>query len=40
MTRDPEGRTLLANLNLDGFAPGNEELFDSIRAMWRVVQPA
>jgi phosphonate transport system substrate-binding protein len=38
MTRDAEGRALLANLNLDGFAPGNEGLFDSIEAMWRVVQ--
>jgi phosphonate transport system substrate-binding protein len=40
MTRDAEGRALLASLNLDGFAPGNEELFDSILAMWRVVQAA
>jgi phosphonate transport system substrate-binding protein len=38
MTRDAEGRALLANLNLDGFAPGKEELFDSIAAMWRAVQ--
>lgn len=38
MTRDAEGRALLANLNLDGFVPGNEQLFDSIAGMWRVVQ--
>ena len=39
MTKDTEGRALLASLNLDGFAPGNERLFDSIEAMWRIVQP-
>jgi phosphonate transport system substrate-binding protein len=39
MNRDPEGRALLARLNLDGFAPGNDHLFDSIEEMWRVVQP-
>jgi phosphonate transport system substrate-binding protein len=39
MTRDAEGKALLATLNLDGFAPGNEQLFDSIEAMWRIVQP-
>jgi phosphonate transport system substrate-binding protein len=39
MTRDQEGRALLASLNLDGFTPGSEQLFDSIEAMWRVVQP-
>jgi phosphonate transport system substrate-binding protein len=39
MTGDAEGRALLASLNLDGFAPGNERLFDSIEAMWRIVQP-
>lgn len=38
MTRDAEGKALLAILNLDGFAPGNEQLFDSIEAMWRTVQ--
>jgi ABC-type phosphate/phosphonate transport system substrate-binding protein len=37
MARDAEGRALLAVLNLDGFAPGNEHLFDSIEAMWRAV---
>lgn len=39
MTRDAEGKALLAILNLDGFVPGNEQLFDSIEAMWRTVQP-
>lgn len=40
MSEDAEGRALLASLNLDGFAPGKEQLFDSIAAMWRVVQGA
>jgi phosphonate transport system substrate-binding protein len=40
MTRDSEGRALLAALNLDGFTPGSETLFDSIEAMWRAVQSA
>lgn len=39
MTGDAEGRALLAILNLDGFVPGNEHLFDSITQMWHVVQP-
>lgn len=39
MTRDAEGRALLAILNLDGFTPGSEQLFDSIAEMWHVVQP-
>jgi len=39
MTRDAEGKALLATLNLDGFAPGSDQLFDSIEAMWRIVQP-
>jgi phosphonate transport system substrate-binding protein len=39
MNTDTEGRALLARLNLDGFAPGNDQLFDSIEEMWRVVQP-
>ncbi len=38
MTDDAEGKALLASLNLDGFAPGKPELFDSIAAMWRTVQ--
>lgn len=38
MTRDAEGRALLASLNLDGFDPGSERLFDSIETMWRAVQ--
>lgn len=40
MTGDAEGRALLASLNLDGFAPGDDRLFDSIDSMWRTVQPA
>lgn len=40
MTADPEGKALLAALNLEGFTPGNERLFDSIEAMWRAVQTA
>jgi len=39
MTRDAEGKALLATLNLDGFALGSDQLFDSIEAMWRIVQP-
>lgn len=38
MTGDAEGRALLASLNLDGFTPGNDQLFDSIESMWRAVQ--
>jgi phosphonate transport system substrate-binding protein len=37
MARDAEGKALLAILNLDGFVPGNEHLFDSIEGMWRAV---
>lgn len=39
MAGDAEGRALLASLNLDGFAPGDDRLFDSIDSMWRTVQP-
>ncbi len=31
MSDDPEGRMLLEVLNLDGFVPGNDHLFDGIR---------
>jgi phosphonate transport system substrate-binding protein len=31
MDRDPEGRLLLKELNLDGFAPGDAAIFDGIR---------
>jgi phosphonate transport system substrate-binding protein len=37
MARDEEGRALLKQLNLDGFAPGTEKLFDSIDQMAKVV---
>lgn len=40
MNGDAEGRALLASLNLDGFTPGDDRLFDSIESMWRIVQPA
>lgn len=40
MNGDPEGRELLAILNLDGFTPGNDQLFDSIAKMWHAVQPS
>lgn len=39
MVKDAEGRALLASLNLDGFTPGDDRLFDSIESMWRAVQP-
>lgn len=32
MPDDPDGRSLLEELNLDGFVPGSETLFDTIRA--------
>lgn len=37
MTADDEGHALLKRLNLDGFAAGRPELFDSVRAMARLV---
>jgi len=37
MTGDQTGRELLKSLNLDGFTPGNDELFGSIRAAMRVM---
>lgn len=33
MANDPQGRALLARLNLDGFVPGSTSLFDSIGRM-------
>lgn len=40
MTGDADGRTLLKQLNLDGFVPGRPELFDGVRAMSRLVDAA
>lgn len=37
MSSDAEGRTLLARLNLDGFVPGDEELFGGIARMMAAV---
>jgi phosphonate transport system substrate-binding protein len=37
MTTEPEGRTLLAELNLDGFVAGTPRLFDGIAQMVRAV---
>ena len=39
MAADQAGRELLESLNLDGFTPGNDELFSSIRAAMRVMPP-
>ncbi|ROR31980.1 PhnD/SsuA/transferrin family substrate-binding protein [Inmirania thermothiophila] len=39
MARDPEGRQILARLNLDGFTPGDDTLFADIRAMMLAVAP-
>lgn len=38
MGRDPAGKALLAQLNLDGFVPGEPALFDGIREMMKVVR--
>lgn len=38
MHDEEEGRTLLASLNLDGFAAGERKLFDGIRQLARLVQ--
>lgn len=38
MRDDPEGRRLLAELNLDGFTAGSPALFDGIRANRRRVE--
>ena len=40
MADDAEGRGLLAKLDLDGFTKGTEELFNGIRHMMSVVDPA
>jgi len=37
MTEDPQGRSLLDRLNLDGFSIENEELFDSIAGMATIL---
>jgi phosphonate transport system substrate-binding protein len=37
MTRTPPGQALLARLNLDGFVPGDPDLFDGIEANWRYL---
>jgi phosphonate transport system substrate-binding protein len=38
MSSDPEGRGLLKVLNLDGFVPGNDRLFDGIRNSARAME--
>lgn len=38
MRDDPEGRRLLAELNLDGFIAGSDRLYDGIRASRRLVE--
>jgi phosphonate transport system substrate-binding protein len=40
MAADPDGRSILGRLDLDGFAAGSEQLFDGIRHMIPVVDPA
>lgn len=40
MVDDTDGRSLLQRLNLDGFAPGNDALFDGIRRMVQAVRLA
>ncbi len=37
MAGDADGKTLLQRLNIDGFEPGTAALFDSVRAMSRLV---
>ena len=37
MKDDPEGRALLKELNLDGFTPGNDRLFDGIERNMKLV---
>jgi len=39
MQDDAEGRELLAQLNLDGFVPGDDSLYDGIRESVRLVFP-
>lgn len=38
MSADPDGRTLLRRLNLDGFVAGAPALYDSVRAMSQLVE--
>ncbi len=38
MRDDPEGQRLLEVLNLDGFVPGNDRLFDGIRNAARILE--
>ena len=40
MAGNGEGRALLKQLNLDGFAEGTERLFDGIERMMKVVDRA
>lgn len=40
MSKDAQGARLLKSLNLDGFVPGSDALFDGIEAMARVVAKA
>jgi phosphonate transport system substrate-binding protein len=37
MKDDPEGRALLKELNLDGFTPGSDRLFDGIERNMKIV---
>lgn len=39
MASDPEGQRLLRELNLDGFTPGQEQLFDGIRQAMALLEP-
>jgi phosphonate transport system substrate-binding protein len=38
MSAEPDGRTLLRRLNLDGFVAGAPALYDSVRAMSQLVE--
>lgn len=40
MRADADGQALLKRLNLDGFVPGTNALFDGVRAMSRLVDAA
>ncbi|WP_232019179.1 PhnD/SsuA/transferrin family substrate-binding protein [Sulfuritortus calidifontis] len=40
MTQDPEGRALLAKLNLDGFIESRPELYATVAEMFRLVDGA
>ena len=39
MPANPQGQAVLAQLNLDGFTPGNDTLFDGIAAMAARINP-